>query len=459
MNRSAYSYVKFREAGDRLSAAQNDLHRSKAENLAFPKAHDRSYIRYNAAKQEYDKALKERDDAAGALDRMLSKLAYRSDGLEVSEHPPITAFTSIEPTNILISHTRGSESGVENYYEESGNLSILIQEITKENLAIRETIQGIRRIVEDIQTTQKCIRLDITRLDQNYHSLQLTANQATSQSNEEFVYKRELEASCASITGQVGDLGVDIGKNRQALEFAEKAFDKIYQRLEIAEELQRVEHPPCNVSAIKDLDERLNNIEDLISTVQEMQARVQSFHDNFLKNEPASNSQTYLQKLRGEIQENIMSKMAPLEENVSSKLKQYSESLARIDILANDLGQQRQALDTVRNTVTRIEEANSSIHGKTAAVDDQVRGLIMTVQHINKKFDEFSVDEIVMKINLSLRNASDKSVQALTNQIQGMSRTLLEKMDVVEQFERRLRVIENITYPAANQNIDSLPTS
>ncbi|KAF3902052.1 hypothetical protein AA313_de0209016 [Arthrobotrys entomopaga] len=456
INRSTYSYAKFREAGDRLAAAQNDLLRSKAENLAFPKVHDRSRIRYNAAKQDYDKALQERDDASRALDLVFSKIAYKSDHLEASEYPLTTVSTSAEHANIFTSQMKEAESSIKNVHEESDNLSKLVKGTAQDNLAIRETIQGIQKIIQEIQATQEGIRLDITRLDQNHHDLQRAVDQAISQPKEEITYTQELEATRVDLTDtnrQVEDLG-----NRQALETAQKAFEKIYERLEIVEECQLVEHPPDNVPAIKDLDERLNSIESRISTVQEIQASAQSFQDIFFGNGSVPNSQTYLQKLQGEIQENIMSKMAPLEENVSSKLKQYSESLADANLLANDFRQQIQALDIVRNTVTRMQETNTSVHERVAVVDDQVRGLIMTVQHINKKFDEFSTDEIVMKVNMSLRNASNKSVQSLTTQLQSMSRTLSEKLDAVEHFEKRLRAIESTAYPVTHQNINSLPT-
>ncbi|EPS45204.1 hypothetical protein H072_798 [Dactylellina haptotyla CBS 200.50] len=432
LNLSAYKYAKFCEAEFRYVAAERDLRRSKSESSVFPNIYDRSYARYDNAKKEYDIAAKERHQASDALNTLLSRLFLVSDSRAdpVCNHP--TDFALHESTKTL-----------------ADRIQVVELDLKRNN----EMCQDLVR-----QAQEQHLQNDINRLSQNQRDLRRDIDQLNSQcQGVNLLLKLHIKTNiekAMELDRRTDEMDTRIQKNHTALESAEDAFDKIYQRLEITEQQPRYNKPAHEPSQIRAGDEPMTFLESSMAQI-EPRPHKKTPRPPGCEFGSVENIQTYLEDFKETSRAELASRLVPLEsvcETVMSKLEQHANEIRDFHVAINkNIQQQARDFDSFNASIVDIQGENISNQERSVALDDQIQGLIMTVKHINKKFDEFSADEIVMKINMSLRNASSKSVTHL----QSLLRGVLEKIELVE---RRLTTVEHLIYPAKTQNQITLST-
>ncbi|KAJ6262147.1 hypothetical protein Dda_2952 [Drechslerella dactyloides] len=431
INRSAHCFAMLKDAEIGLEAAREDLQRCKSERSAFPSAYERACNRYKAAKSKYDAAADSSKQASSPLNTLLyniSALIKRAPPQPAASAAPLAEaqyhtvvdrrmleFT--EQQSEIIRNLEGRMETLETELKKSNEKTdVLIKSIQDK----QEAIQELQRSLQEIQREQAAGADSVTQnivsheahfdnLDQSVVSIDqkvLSLQEAFDKSNSQRATpasRETLEPDCETVGGLsdvFNEMKIRVAENHSALVTAEKAFDKIYQRLEAIENMSVTAPDNTTKQAAPLSDEALSS---------------------------------YLQTFQEKIQQHLQSELAPMAAAHQAAMDKFQEIQQEVKALEGSSAGNGWDQDGA----TR-KAALDALEQRMAAVDDQIRGFIMTVQHLNKKFDELSADEIVTKVNLSLRNASSKTLQNLGTQLQSLSRSL-EKL---ETLDKRITTIE-----------------
>ncbi|KAF3918874.1 hypothetical protein ABW20_dc0103348 [Dactylellina cionopaga] len=165
INNSAYSFNKLRAAELSLNAARKDLYRSKSEASAFPSINERSYTRYEAAKNDYNQAADESFRASDPLNKLIYTLSTILAGTHAKQESgpsPTSDVVSTEHLKELGSKVQKLELELKKNNEKSDSL-IKTQEDNQR--ALRDIQQAIFEIQREQTNATQSFRQDLNQLD------------------------------------------------------------------------------------------------------------------------------------------------------------------------------------------------------------------------------------------------------------------------------------------------------
>ncbi|KAK6341079.1 hypothetical protein TWF696_009386 [Orbilia brochopaga] len=466
-NISAHDYAMFKDAEKALEKARQELQRCKTARADFPAAYERAYNQHKNAKHKYDDAAKQTKKTSSPLNTLFYSLGCMmaeartkavpshhavptTSALEKIAHEKISEFREQQSGDMKVLEARiqGLESELKKSNENTDRLIKSLQEHQKAIQSLQQSLQEEqRKHADDISSILQNMashmahleNLDklTSTLDNKLLDLQEPLKTSISQIATFATQADSSRKEIADVRKQFVRLEEMIDQNRGALKNAEKAFDKIYERLEAIEnrpaalQSHRRDSPgPASHEDSESLPKDCvssNNLQQLTSDSVVQQA-VQPWEEGV---------SSRLQDFEDNMKRYFSNQLAPISSANRATVPKIQEIQDKVKLLERVV-----SVDGCNQDNAVMKAAFDSLQHKMAAIEGQIRGFIMTMQHLNKKFDDQSVDEIILKVNMSLRNLSNKTLVSMGSQVQDILRTL-EKLEILD---KRITAIERSVY-------------
>ncbi|KAF3941255.1 hypothetical protein ABW19_dt0209712 [Dactylella cylindrospora] len=464
-NDSSYAFQKFRQAEDHFESTKKDLRKSRSEFSAFPALNERALTKHESAKSVYNKAADESRVASQALDGFLlnlGKLATTRGAVQSDGNISAAVTSMVEERCRSIVEERISDlrqQDLESRQNIESQISTLKYEMEKKDQEIKSLIEKLEEsqqaeIVKTQEHSNAITNLNrlIEKVENTVVTLQTNIDQLKLQRTEETPKSEDI-----SVVGErVEKVDERTMEHHNALERAQKAFTMIYKRLEIIESDSGSGKTPEFEALVKPLENRLDHLESQVSGLTNLTSEQQRSQNDY---------RTNFDNLQNHVQERLSSELEPIRSahaNAILELQKNSDRVTNTEAAIDSLALQVNALETSRAGSNTAGTSDADPHAREALlqrvalleritqhISDQISGFAMVAETLSRKFDELSTDEIVTKINMSLRNGSSKDIRSLTSQLQNNSRNL-ERLDV---FDRRLTAIEQNFFQRPRQDV------